>query len=462
MWWLTAACLLLAIGLVWQSMPESGLPITVRFPEGHGLQPEDQVLYRGIEVGTVDAVELGDNLSNVDVSITLRSSASNLAREGTRFWIVRPQLSLTRIAGLETAVGHKYVSLAPGPSDSQRQYQFDGLIEPPPEDASSPGIEFVIRGDKRYSVAPGSSVSFRGVNVGRILSVNLSQDSRFVDIRAKIFERHRQNLTTSSRFWSTSGINFDFSLSEGLKFDTESLASIAQGGVSFLTINSNGEPIQPGHIFRLNAKPEDDWFVAANAVSSTTVDLGGAIKIQKQWKQKGLLGKRTRFENLNAIPFRSAAGAKKILLPSDAALFTEKAIDGTQFLLAATSNGNQSMENPSDQIEPASVAELGVISWPSLEGIAWLDASDFREPEAQESVLAVRANVGDSDITFLHYPIEGSYIRSDWTLPHFDGDSELWHGSPVLSADDGKVVGILLVNRQDSRIIPFEASLLGK
>ena len=98
MWWLTAACLIIAIGLVWWSMPDSGLPITVRFPEGHGLQPEDQVLYRGIEVGTVDAVELGDDLNNVDVSITLRSSASNLARQGTRFWIVRPQLSLSKIA----------------------------------------------------------------------------------------------------------------------------------------------------------------------------------------------------------------------------------------------------------------------------------------------------------------------------------------------------------------------------
>ncbi|MEO1982192.1 MAG: hypothetical protein ABGZ24_16880, partial [Fuerstiella sp.] len=33
MWWLTLLCLLLAIGLVWNSLPERGPEITIQFPE---------------------------------------------------------------------------------------------------------------------------------------------------------------------------------------------------------------------------------------------------------------------------------------------------------------------------------------------------------------------------------------------------------------------------------------------
>ena len=37
-----------------------------------------------------------------------------LACEGSRFWIVRPQVSLSRVAGLETVVGARYIGALPG------------------------------------------------------------------------------------------------------------------------------------------------------------------------------------------------------------------------------------------------------------------------------------------------------------------------------------------------------------
>ncbi|MEM9413069.1 MAG: MlaD family protein, partial [Planctomycetota bacterium] len=263
LWWVTLVCLVVALGLVWWSLPESGILVEVTFPDGHGLQAEDQILYRGIEVGVVEDVELQSDLNSVRVDLLLNSSAQNLAREGTQFWIVRPQLSFSRIAGLETAVGHKYVSLSPGPNDAVACYEFEGLVEQPPTDSELPGLEFVLRGDKRHSVSPGSSVTFRGVVVGRVLSVGLSQDSRFVDIRAKIFQRYKRLLTPASRFWAASGFNFDFSLKDGLRFDSESIASIAQGGVSFVNIANETEPVQTGQVFRLNSAPEDEWLQAA-------------------------------------------------------------------------------------------------------------------------------------------------------------------------------------------------------
>ena len=462
MWWLTLACLLLAIVLVWISLPETGVQISVQFPEGHGLQAEDQVLFRGIEVGYVDDVKLNSDLTSVDVSITLNSSAADLAIEGTRFWIVRPQLSLSRITGLETAVGHKYVSLEPGQPNGKRQYFFDGLVEPPPKDAGSPGLEIVVRGDKRYSVSPGSTVSFRGVVVGRILTVGLSQDSRYVDIRAKIFEKYRPVLTTTSRFWASSGINFDFSLSEGLKFDSESLASIAQGGISFLTISNDGEPIQNGHVFRLSARPEEEWLTAADSVSSTNIKLGGVVKLNKRWQQKGLLGRRTRSTSINAIPVQGQNGSQTMLIPKTGLAYPEKAIEGSQEITMFATDGEQQVV-AIDRLAPDSNddAELAQLEWPNEGDVNWLGPQSFRVPEKPESVLAVRANVEDTDVTYLHYPIEGTYIREDWILPQFDGDAELWNGAPVLSSADGKIIGVLIVDIHQARILTFEPTRFG-
>lgn len=455
MWWLTLACLLLAAGLVWWSLPERGVSISVRFPEGHGLQPEDQVLYRGIEVGVVEEVQLSDDQEAIDVMLKLTYSAAKLAREGTRFWIVRPQLSLSGVTGLETAVGHKYVSLSPGPLDSARKYAFEGLLEPPPEDAASPGIEIVIRGDERNSISPGSTVTFRGVEVGRILSVGLSQDSRYVDVRAKIFDRFRQNLTTSSKFWATSGINVDFSLAGGLSVNTESLASIAQGGVSFLTIDNSGEPVPSGHVFRLYSEPDDNWMAAADSVSATTVELGGVISMRRQWQQKGLLGRRNKAAGFNGMPVQMANGEKRIILPMDAVQFSEKALPETAAIVALVPGGDESVE-PEAAIRPISEgAEFGFIAWPTLGGIDWLNAqTDFRKLGEPESCVAVRSVVNGERLSFLHYPIEQSYLRDDWTLPNFDGDRELWHGATVLSINDGKVLGALLVSDDLARVSP--------
>ncbi len=459
MWLLTFASLVLAIGLVWWSLPEEAVEVVVRFPEGHGLQAEDQVLYRGIEVGTVESVHLNEDLNSVDANLRLNASAADVAREGTRFWIVRPQLSLSGITGLETAVGHKYVSLSPGPVDGKRQYEFEGLIAAPPRDSSKPGIEFVIRGDKRFSVSPGSNVTFRGVVVGRILSVNLSQDSRHVDVRAKIFEKYAHNLTTASRFWASSGINFDFSLSEGLKFDSESLASIAQGGVSFLTINNEGQNVSPGHVFKLFAKANDEWLVAADSVSTTTIELGGVVKLEKRWSQKSIIGRRNKTALINGIPYMDADGELFFLIPTSAMQIPEKAIEDSRAIAVFARDGVHMQTLGETKMVPSvGNQRVSMAAWRNVVRVDWLERADFRKPTQAENVLVVRANVTESDMMYLHYPIDASYIQEDWSLPQFDGDPEIWNGAAVLSAQDGKVIGMLLASGQTAEIITFDAN----
>ena len=188
MWVVALVCLLIAIALVAWSLPERGININIHFPEGHGLESEDAVRFRGINVGIVEEVQLNPGLTGVDVRVNLKPFAQELAREGTRFWIVRPELSLAGISGLETAVGHKYIGLLPGEPDAAFQRSFQGLAASPPEAFAAGGMEIIIRGDRKHSVSNGAPVTCRGVEIGRILSVGLSQDGRFVDVPARILK----------------------------------------------------------------------------------------------------------------------------------------------------------------------------------------------------------------------------------------------------------------------------------
>ena len=280
MWLIALVCLVIAIGLVWWSLPERGIAIDIHFPEGHGLESEDVVRFRGIDVGVVEEVKLNSDLTGVDVRVKLKPSAKSLAREGTRFWVVRPELSLAGISGLETAVGHKYIGLIPGDPDAPFKRSFDGLAASPPDALATSGMEIIIRGPRKYSVNAGSPVTYRGVEIRRILSVGLSQDARFVDVRARIFEKYTKLVTTKTRFWATSGVDLDFSFGGGLTLDMESLETIARGGVSLLTTENGGAPVKPGHVFTpLYQKPEASWYQDSNLVVATDVNLRGALQL---------------------------------------------------------------------------------------------------------------------------------------------------------------------------------------
>lgn len=466
MWVVALMCLLIAIGLVAWSLPARGINIDIHFPEGHGLEAEDAVRFRGIDVGIVEEVQLNSDLTGVDVRVNLKPFAHELAREGTRFWIVRPELSLAGISGLDTAVGHKYIGLLPGDPEAGFQRSFQGLTASPPDAFAVGGMEIIIRGDRKHSVSTGSPVTCRGVEIGRILSVGLSQDGRFVDVRARIFEKYTSLVTTKSKFWATSGVDFDFSLGDGIKLDMESLETIARGGVSMLTIENGGQAVKPGQVFSLYSKPEDGWYQAASLVSTTDVKLRGVLQLEARWQHRGLLGESIKQATFNGIPIRTGSGKSALLVPSDMLRLPKKGVAGSLSIspLGFAGSPLQMMESPpAGEDESSGAQRVAMLPVPANFSSNWLNDHATRTPDAIEDCLAVRASGDTRKLTYLHYPIEKLDITETaegWELNSFDGDRDVWHGSPVLAASDGKLIGVLLIGRRQSIIVTFKPNML--
>src|SRR5690606_12887272 len=129
--------------LGWRAMQEQGHVITIEFSTGSGIEPGDPLTYRDLEVGLVRDVRLSEDLNRVMVKAELKPDAEPLAREGTRFWVVRPDVSLRRVRGLDTIIGPKYIRVEPGPlsrdDDDRLQDHFIGLDSAPETDQAPAG-----------------------------------------------------------------------------------------------------------------------------------------------------------------------------------------------------------------------------------------------------------------------------------------------------------------------------------
>jgi len=259
-WLAPLAAILLVVGLLYQSSEQRGALVRVEFTDAAGLRTGDPVLHRGIEVGQVRDVRLAGDLRTVTVTLELRPDAEGLAREGARFWIVRPEVSLQRVSGLETLLGPRYVEVLRGDADAPIARRFQGLEQAPPIGAITPGaLEVIVRAPRRGSIVVGSPVLYRDVVVGVVRSMELAPDARAVEVLVVIEPRYATLVRDNSRFWNAGGIGVDWGLLAGLTVRAESLENLLTGAIGFATPRRPGEEVAQFHEFDLEPEPKSDW-----------------------------------------------------------------------------------------------------------------------------------------------------------------------------------------------------------
>jgi len=237
-----------------------GTSVEIRLDRGDGLGAGTPIRYKGLEVGEVDSVTLSDDLGHVVLRARITAAESRIARAGTQFWVVRPELGLMRTANLDTLVSGPYLEVAPGKSGAAAQARFVGQ-ELEPQKAGE-GLALVLSAARLGSIKPGNAVTYREVKVGEVTSYELGQTADRVLIRVLIEPRYAALVHTGSRFWETSGFGVDFSLFKGASLRTDSLESLIEGGVAFATPDGErmGQRALPGQTFALFKEPQEEWF----------------------------------------------------------------------------------------------------------------------------------------------------------------------------------------------------------
>jgi paraquat-inducible protein B len=236
-----------------------GPEISIDFADGSGIEAgKTTLLYLGVTAGTVKSVALKPGLSGVTVHVRLEKVAKALASEGSKFWIVHPEIGLSGIKGLETLVSGVRLSVIPGTGPATTQ--FTGLDKAPAPDVVDEGRSFILKSNKLGSLTTGAPVFYREFKVGDVEASRLSDDSTSVLVRIHIDGPYVALVRTSTVFWNTGGFSFKVSLL-GAELKDTSLESLLAGGVEFATPDTPplAPPAEAGTEFNLAPEADKTW-----------------------------------------------------------------------------------------------------------------------------------------------------------------------------------------------------------
>ena len=259
-WIVPVMAIAVAAYLVFHRMQDYGPEITVAFSDGGGLRVgQTPVRYRGVQVGEVTGVQLSKDEKKALVRIRLIRSAEGIAREGSRFWIVRPHVGFGQVTGLATVLSGPDIDVIPGAPDAKPQFDFTGLETAP--STVEGGLRIIVRA-ARPKMRPDAPVYYRGVEVGTVQKLDLAPNSLSADIHVVIYPRFANLVREGSSFWDVSGLNIKGGVVKGLDVQFESLRAFITGGIEFATPPGT-KRAKPGTVFFLYDEPKKEWLAWA-------------------------------------------------------------------------------------------------------------------------------------------------------------------------------------------------------
>ncbi|OIO68348.1 MAG: paraquat-inducible protein B [Zetaproteobacteria bacterium CG_4_9_14_3_um_filter_49_83] len=239
-WIIPALTLVIGLWLVVKTITEQGPEITIMFHTAEGIEAgKTPIKYKDVKIGVVKSVRFGEGFDHVILTAQFDPEAEVFLHRDTRFWVVRPRLSLRGASGLGTLVSGSYIEIDPG--HGSPQYHFIGMNEAPVVKSDSDGVRITLLSEKLGSLDMGSPVYYQGIQVGEVLGYQLANDSHSVFVHAFIRAPFDELVHGNSHFWNVSGIDVSMG-ANGVHLRTPSLQSIVFGGIAFDSQKSVDSP----------------------------------------------------------------------------------------------------------------------------------------------------------------------------------------------------------------------------
>jgi paraquat-inducible protein B len=251
-WAIPLVAVLIGGWIAVRAILDHGPTITIRFETADGLEAgKTKIRYRNVDVGQVRTVTLALDHRNVLVTADMAKDTATLLVEDTRFWVVRPRIAAGGVSGLGTLLSGSYIGMDIGHS-SRTERAFKALEVPPVVSSDRSGRGFVLHGGTLGSVEVGSPVYFRRWPVGSVTRSRLDDNGHGVTVDIFVESPYDHFIVRDTRFWHASGIDVALG-ADGVRVETESVASILTGGLAFETPPQSLEntPAPAGSEFRL-------------------------------------------------------------------------------------------------------------------------------------------------------------------------------------------------------------------
>ena len=122
-WILPIIAAVLGGWLIYKSFVNAPITVTIEFDNAAGIEiGKTKISYKGMHFGIVEDIHMNRDMNGVIVVAELDKEAKPLLKEGTSFWLVSPQVSISGVSGLETIISGKYIKLRPGTGEFKTNF----------------------------------------------------------------------------------------------------------------------------------------------------------------------------------------------------------------------------------------------------------------------------------------------------------------------------------------------------
>ena len=248
-WIVPFIAILIAGWLAYQYFSELGPQIRIVFPQNEGLQAgQSQIKYKDVAIGTVSKIELEADGDGVTVVARMDKGTEAYLNDDTKFWIVKPEVGLTGVSGLETLISGTYINMHTTKGGVFKE-KFHGMSHAYRK--VSDGEYFHLFAPMGYNIQKGTPIYFKNIKVGQVEYMNISLDGAGIDFIIFIEKFYVPYVHTDSKFWVESALDVDISNGR-LDVNVAPLTHMLRGGISFSsTGEDNTSVVEDTYVFHL-------------------------------------------------------------------------------------------------------------------------------------------------------------------------------------------------------------------
>jgi paraquat-inducible protein B len=320
-WLAPIIAILISSNMLYEHYKKLGNTITITFDDVSGLDlRKSHIQYKGVFIGDIKSITLDkDNFNQYIVKAQIYSQYEYLVTKGSKFFLVSPKISMTKIEAIGNILTGNYIELIPASSDKKvldtldKQSFFEGLSNSPLQSGMKLSLISNI-GD----LGIGGEILFKGIKIGEIIDKSLLNKKVVYGIN--IFDKYRYLISEDTKFYKLNPLNIKANLQE-LNIDISPIKNMLQGAIEIVSSNSKTKP-KKEYILQDNRFDSSDSYFQFNIISDNLskdeyifykgVKIGFVSEVKLQTtnniaivkiesKYKYLINNSTKFYKIKAI-----------------------------------------------------------------------------------------------------------------------------------------------------------------
>lgn len=214
--------------------------ITLIAKDASKLSKGMDIKYMGLTIGQIESLELQNAKRQIKATAYINSQYyAIVAKEGSRFSAISPEISTSGIKNID-AVLQNYINVDVG--NGNRKTLFNLSDTDTSHTMYANGFPVIVETSDARGIEVDAPVLYRGMQVGVVKRLNLSELGDRVMIHLSIQSQYQHLIRNNTEFWAASGYTMDISL-QGVSMNSGTLSQLLKGGIEFST--PSGRVVQP-------------------------------------------------------------------------------------------------------------------------------------------------------------------------------------------------------------------------